>query len=174
MNSERAKVLVRGAVQGIGFRPFVYRLATELGLHGSTFNSAQGLCIEVEGERNTLETFRLRLEREKPPHAIIQGLECSFLDAVGYSSFDIGASETSGVKSALILPDLATCMDCLREIFDPSDRRYLYPFTNCTHCGPRFTIIEALPYDRPNTSMKRFAMCADCEREYHDPRDRRF
>jgi hydrogenase maturation protein HypF len=174
MNVERAKVIVRGVVQGVGFRPFVYRLATQMRLNGWVLNSAQGVFIEVEGAREMLQSFLFQLEKDKPPRAVIQSLEFSFLDAVGYGRFDIRYSDQSGRKTVLILPDIAVCMDCLREIFDPGNRRYRYPFTNCTNCGPRFTIIEALPYDRPHTSMRRFAMCPDCHREYLDPSDRRF
>jgi len=174
MNRERAKVTVRGAVQGVGFRPFVYRLASELHLRGWVANSAQGLLIEVEGGRESLEQFMLRIESDKPPGAVIQGLDVSFLPPAGLGPFAIRPSSEGGPKSAFVLPDIATCADCLREIFEPGDRRHLYPFANCTHCGPRFSIIESLPYDRRNTSMKKFAMCADCEREYHDPHDRRF
>jgi len=171
---QRLKAIVRGAVQGVGFRPFVFRLASELGLAGWVLNSAQGVFIEVEGGRDVLDQFALRLERSTPPRAILQSLEFTFLDAVGYEGFEIRHSDERGAKTTLILPDIATCPDCLRELFDRSDRRYRYPFNNCTNCGPRFSIIEALPYDRPNTSMKRFTMCPECEREYRDPRDRRF
>jgi hydrogenase maturation protein HypF len=174
MKAERAKVTVRGVVQGVGFRPFVYRLATQLKLSGWVLNAGQGVLIEVEGARDSLQSFLLRLEKEKPPLAAIQSLEFSLLDAAGYDGFDIRYSEQSGRKTVLILPDVALCADCLRDIFDSEDRRYRYPFTNCTNCGPRFSIIEALPYDRAHTSMKRFAMCRACEREYHDPADRRF
>ena len=170
----RVKVVIRGAVQGVGFRPFVYRLATELKLVGWVSNTAQGVFIEAEGMKDVLDVFVLRLQREKPPRASIQSLEFSFLDPVGFSSFTIRHSDESGPKTALVLPDIATCTECLDEVFDPTNRRYLYPFTNCTNCGPRFSIIEALPYDRPNTSMKKFAMCPACQREYDDPLDRRF
>ena len=165
---------MHGAVQGVGFRPFTYRLATELGLRGWVLNSVQGVVIEVEGERSGLEQFLLRLEEEKPPRAMIQSLEPSFLDPAGYEQFEVRFSQDAGTKTALILPDVATCPTCLSEILDPHNRRFRYPFTTCTDCGPRFSIIEALPYDRPNTSMKRFAMCPECDREYHDPADRRF
>ncbi len=170
----RLKVVIHGAVQGVGFRPFVYRLATESGLRGWVLNSSQGVFIEVEGERAVLEEFLLRLEREKPPLAIIQSLEFSFLDSVGYPDFVIRHSEGTGEKTVLILPDIATCSECRREVEDSTDRRHRYPFTNCTHCGPRFTIIRALPYDRPDTSMAHFPLCPDCRREYEDPLDRRF
>jgi hydrogenase maturation protein HypF len=171
---ERLKVVVRGAVQGVGFRPFVYRLATELKLNGYVSNTAQGVFIEVEGRRNFLEQFQRRIQTEKPPRAIVQSIKSSFLDAIGYDAFKICESEERGDKTAFILPDIATCVDCLREILDPNNRRFRYPFTNCTNCGPRFSIIEALPYDRSNTSMKEFVMCEACEGEYHDPLDRRF
>ncbi|MDQ6808952.1 MAG: carbamoyltransferase HypF, partial [Verrucomicrobiota bacterium] len=171
---ERLRVVVRGAVQGVGFRPFVFRLATELQLEGWVLNSAQGVFVEIEGPTEILQQFVSRLEKERPSRAIIQSSESSWLDPVGYVGFEIRESELGGDKTALILPDIATCADCVREIFDPNDRRFGYPFTNCTSCGPRFSIIEALPYDRANTSMKAFAMCADCDREYHDPLDRRF
>lgn len=174
MERERAKVTVLGAVQGVGFRPFVYRLATQLRLNGWVLNSSQGVFIEVEGPLHLLQTFLLRLEKEKPLLAIIQSLEFSFLDAVGYDCFEIRYSDQTGQKIALILPDIAICSACLQEILDPTNRRYRYPFTNCTNCGPRFSIIEELPYDRPNTSMKQFGMCPNCEEEYHDPGDRRF
>ena len=170
----RLKLTVHGAVQGVGFRPFVFRLATELGLAGWVNNSPQGVFIEVEGPRAALEKFLLRLEIEKPPRSFIQSLEASWLDSVGYAAFDIRPSEIGGNKTALVLPDIATCPDCLREIFDPKNRRHRYPFTNCTNCGPRFSIIESLPYDRVNTSMKAFTMCPQCQAEYDDPRDRRF
>jgi hydrogenase maturation protein HypF len=171
---ERLRVTIRGAVQGVGFRPFVYRLATELKLNGWISNSAQGVFIEVEGGCDSVRKFLLRVEKEKPPRAVVQSLESSFLDAIGHGAFEIRESENRGSKTALILPDVATCADCLREILDPTNRRFHYPFTNCTNCGPRFSIIKALPYDRANTSMKKFIMCAECEREYHDPLDRRF
>jgi hydrogenase maturation protein HypF len=170
----RLKLAVRGAVQGVGFRPFVFRLAEELKLAGWVNNSPQGVFIEVEGSRAVLEKFLLRLESEKPVRSFIQSLESSWLDANGYKNFKIRTSETGGGKIALVMPDIATCPDCLREIFDPKNRRHRYPFTNCTNCGPRFSIIEVLPYDRANTSMKQFAMCPECQAEYDDPRNRRF
>ncbi len=170
----RLRVVIRGAVQGVGFRPYIYRLATEIGLNGWVINSSQGVFIEVEGSRPKLDSFLLRIEKEKPPLSFIRSLESSYLDAVGFETFEVRASDESGEKTVIVLPDIATCPDCLGEIFDPGDRRYLYPFTNCTNCGPRFSIIEALPYDRPNTSMKIFPMCDECKAEYTDPADRRF
>lgn len=173
-NIQRLKSVIRGAVQGVGFRPFIYRLATELELTGWVANSPQGVFIEIEGIRPNLEQFLLRIETEKPPRSFIQSLESSYLDPLGYEDFEIRQSDDSGDKTALILPDIAVCPDCIREVFDPGNRRYLYPFTNCTNCGPRYSIIEALPYDRPNTSMKRFRMCERCREEYENPLDRRF
>lgn len=170
----RLKVAVRGAVQGVGFRPFVHRLATEQRLTGWVCNSPQGVFIEAEGPRLELNRFLTRLERERPPLSSIQHLEFSWLTAAGYRQFEIRKSETSGNKTAVVLPDAATCPECLREIFDPANRRHRYPFTNCTHCGPRFSIVESLPYDRANTTMRGFAMCPECAREYHDPANRRF
>jgi hydrogenase maturation protein HypF len=170
----RLKLSIRGAVQGVGFRPFVFRLASELNLTGWVNNSPQGVFIEIEGPRAALEKFLLRLETKKPPRSFIQSLESSWLDATGYKKFKIRESETGGDKTTLVLPDIATCPDCLREIFDPANRRYRYPFTNCTNCGPRFSIIESLPYDRANTSMKAFTMCPQCRAEYDNPSDRRF
>ena len=172
--STRLKLAVRGAVQGVGFRPFVHRLATKLGLTGWVNNSSQGVFIEVEGQRVALDQFLLRLETEKPPRSFIQSKETTWLAAGGYQNFEIRASEPGGDKTTFVLPDIATCPDCLREILDSANRRYHYPFTNCTNCGPRFSIIEALPYDRANTSMKSFGMCPACQAEYEDPNDRRF
>jgi hydrogenase maturation protein HypF len=170
----RLKIALRGAVQGVGFRPFVHRLATELRLAGWVNNSSQGVLIEAEGPRAALEEFLLRLRSDKPPRSFIQSLESWWLDATRYAGFQIRPSQTGGGKSALIMPDMATCPECLREIFDPANRRHRYPFANCTHCGPRFSIIESLPYDRANTSMKRFALCPECAQEYRDPANRRF
>jgi hydrogenase maturation protein HypF len=170
----RARVRIRGAVQGVGFRPFVFRLATALHLRGWVQNSSQGVLIEVEGEREQVEEFLDRLEREKPPRSSIQSVDVSFLDARGYATFEILRSEDRGDKTVAVLPDIATCADCLAEILDPANRRFRYPFTNCTNCGPRFTIIQSLPYDRPNTTMRHFLMCPACRAEYEDPLDRRF
>jgi hydrogenase maturation protein HypF len=171
---ERIRILVRGSVQGVGFRPFVHRLATELGLPGWAQNSSQGLVVEVEGASDVLGRFLSRLETECPPRAEIREIRHETVDAVGDAAFVIRESDTSGAKTAAILPDLAPCPDCLRELFDPANRRHRYPFINCTNCGPRFSIIESLPYDRPATSMKAFALCPECAHEYHDPANRRF
>lgn len=168
------RITVRGAVQGVGFRPFVYRLATELKLKGWVKNSAAGALIEIEGPAQAVEQFLLRLEPQKPPHSFIQSLEYVRLDPAGHTTFEIRHSDTTGPLTAIVLPDIATCPECLKEMFDPANRRYRYPFTNCTHCGPRFSIIESLPYDRPNTTMRAFVMCAACQAEYDNPEDRRF
>jgi hydrogenase maturation protein HypF len=166
-------MVIRGAVQGVGFRPFVYRLARELDLPGWVSNTSAGVFIEVEGEPELLREFQRRVEQEKPAISFIQSLESSFLDLAGFEDFEIRES-SGGEKTVLVLPDVATCPQCLAEILDRSDRRYRYPFTNCTNCGPRFTIIESLPYDRPSTTMKKFKMCPACEQEYRNPSDRRF
>jgi hydrogenase maturation protein HypF len=170
----RLKITVRGAVQGVGFRPFIHRLATGLGLAGWVNNSSEGVLLEVEGARDKVESFLLRLELEKPPRSFIHSLESTWLEAAGYKTFEIKPSETGGERRTLVPPDIATCPDCLQEIFAPGNRRYLYPFTNCTNCGPRFTLIEALPYDRGNTAMKQFALCPQCQAEFDNPLDRRF
>lgn len=170
---QRLRVTIQGAVQGVGFRPFIYRLATELGLVGWVNNSAVGIFMEVEGTKAQLQTFLLRIETEKPPLSFINSLESTFLAPCGYKKFEIKAS-TGGERTALILPDITTCWDCWREIFNKRDRRYCYPFTNCTNCGPRFSIIEALPYDRASTTMKKFEMCIHCQSEYEEPSNRRF
>ncbi len=173
MMKQRIDLKIQGIVQGVGFRPFVYQLATELGLTGWVKNSAEGVSIALEGDRTLLETFLLRLQSEKPSLALIQNLETFWGDVVGYDRFEIKTS-TGGEKTALILPDIATCPECLEDIFDPKNRRYRYPFTNCTNCGSRFSIIETLPYDRPNTTMKQFEMCDCCLAEYQNPLNRRF
>jgi hydrogenase maturation protein HypF len=171
---ERLQVRILGIVQGVGFRPFVYRLARELNLSGWVRNDSNGVTIEVEGDHSTLLSFLQKLHSEKPRPALLYAVDHRFLVPAGYDGFEITSSEAIGSPLAWILPDLATCDDCLREMNDPSNRRFRYPFTNCTHCGTRFTIIENLPYDRPRTSMKIFQMCDLCRQEYEDPADRRF
>jgi len=171
---ERLRLVVRGAVQGVGFRPFVFRLATEIGLDGWVLNAPDGVWIELEGAPDALEQFRDRLGAELPPRAAIHGVESVWLDPVPYADFEIRESRAGGRMTALVPPDIALCDDCRREIASPTDRRFRYPFTNCTNCGPRFTIIHALPYDRASTSMRDFTMCPACAAEYHDPANRRF
>jgi hydrogenase maturation protein HypF len=172
MNS-RLHIAIRGAVQGVGFRPFIYKLANELNLTGYVLNNSSGVFIETEGDEILLKNFLSRIETDKPKLSVITSLEYSFLDPIGYQNFEIRESKEVGV-SALILPDIAVCNDCLNEMLNPNDRRYFYPFINCTNCGPRFSIIESLPYDRPNTSMKKFILCDKCREEYENPSDRRF
>jgi hydrogenase maturation protein HypF len=167
-------IAVRGAVQGVGFRPFLYRLASELGLAGWVTNSPAGVELEVEGAAEQVLSFRLRLDQEAPAPSRIQGMECITLDPAGHASFEIRESTSAGPKSALILPDIALCPACRAELHDPANRRHRYPFINCTHCGPRFSIVLSLPYDRPHTTMRDFVLCEACRREYEDPGDRRF
>lgn len=168
------RITITGAVQGAGFRPFIYRLAAEHHLCGWVINNSQGVIIEAEGEEVRLKAFIREIKENPPPHVLIQSLEFSSIPIKHFTCFEIRESQDKGKKSALVLPDIATCPLCLAELFDPSNRRYLYPFINCTHCGPRFSIIENLPYDRPNTTMKSFIQCPDCEQEYRDPSNRRF
>jgi len=171
---KRIKVFITGLVQGVGFRPFVYRIAQECDLKGYVLNSTSGVIIDVEGEEERLIEFLEKLQKENPPLSRIFSLEYKFLPLANYETFEIEKSDDTGEVSASVLPDIATCKDCLEELFDPKDRRYRYPFINCTNCGPRFTIIEKLPYDRKNTSMKNFRMCEKCYAEYTDPSNRRF
>jgi hydrogenase maturation protein HypF len=173
VTKKRLKINIQGAVQGVGFRPFIYRIATELNLMGWVNNTASGVTIEVEGNASILDSFIQRIETEKPSAAYIQSLETQELNLTNYQSFEIRSS-VDGDKNTIVLPDLSTCSDCLKELFDPQNRRYHYPFINCTHCGPRYSIIEALPYDRPNTTMKAFQLCESCKNEYYNPLDRRF
>jgi hydrogenase maturation protein HypF len=172
--AQRVKIHVQGAVQGVGFRPFIYRLAHDFSLNGWVKNSPNGVFIEAEGDVSQLHSFVHNIEQQKPNHSIIHSLKHHFVDSVGFENFRVIESDSGGDTNAWILPDIATCPKCLNELLDPTNRRYLYPFTNCTHCGPRFTIIEKLPYDRQNTTMKSFEMCADCQAEYENPEDRRF
>jgi hydrogenase maturation protein HypF len=170
----RERIHVRGIVQGVGFRPFIYRTAVSLGLKGWVFNDSSGVEVEVEGEEKDVESFKKTLESHPPPLATISSLESLRISTVGSTDFLIRDSHKNAPTATLISPDIALCGDCLREMEDPADRRYGYPFINCTNCGPRYTIIEDIPYDRPKTSMKHFTMCRLCAGEYHDPEDRRF
>jgi len=165
---------VRGVVQGVGFRPFVYRLAQEHNLKGWVRNTSGDVEIEVEGDEETVGSFLSDLKTEAPPMARIENVEVTFYPTKGYTEFQIGESLSREGQYQLVSPDIATCDDCKAEIFSSDDRRFGYPFTNCTNCGPRFTIIEDIPYDRPKTTMRQFQMCPHCQREYHDPLDRRF
>jgi acylphosphatase len=171
---ERQAIIVRGIVQGVGFRPFVYQLATRLRLHGFVRNQTGSLLIEVEGERPALEHFLADLTGRPPPLAHIEQVSCEPCAPRGEHEFRIEASEADPSSPVFISPDVATCPDCWAELFDPGDRRHGYPFLNCTNCGPRLTIITGAPYDRPRTTMAAFAMCPACRAEYEDPADRRF
>ncbi len=170
----RLKISITGLVQGVGFRPFVYRLAEEIGLRGYVLNDTSGVLIEVEGRKEKLDEFLIRVDKEKPDLSKVYSLQHSFLREIGFKDFEIRKSKERGDKKASVLPDIAVCEECLKDINDPEDRRYMYPFTNCTNCGPRFTIIQNLPYDRKNTSMSVFTMCPECKKEYLLPQDRRF
>lgn len=169
----RLRAVIYGRVQGVGFRPFVYRTAMQLGLAGWVSNGPRGVVLEVEGDPAAVEAFRLRLG-SPPRHSLVERIDEESLPTAGYRGFEVRESGVSQASTALVLPDLATCGDCLGEVFDPADRRYRYPFTSCTSCGPRFGIIEALPYDRGRTTMRRFPPCEACRTEYDDPADRRF
>jgi hydrogenase maturation protein HypF len=169
-----ARIGVRGVVQGVGFRPFIYRLAHEHELKGWVRNTSGSVEIEVEGDESKLNRFLEALKNHAPPMSRIEAIEVSFAAPKGYNDFRIEESLSREGHYQLVSPDIATCPDCKKEIFDSGDRRYRYAFTNCTNCGPRFTIIEDIPYDRPQTTMRKFKMCPLCQREYDDPLDRRF
>ncbi|MGA7768870.1 MAG: carbamoyltransferase HypF [Candidatus Sulfotelmatobacter sp.] len=172
--TKRLRITLRGAVQGVGFRPFVYRLATELSLTGWVLNSSAGLVVEVEGPPDQLSRFEHRLEQERPKASVVTVRESAWLAAEGSTRFEILASDHDSGKTVNVLPDLATCTDCREELFDPANRRFEYPFTNCTNCGPRYTIVVDIPYDRPNTTMQKFTLCPACREEYENPANRRF
>jgi len=172
--NERRHITVEGIVQGVGFRPFVYGLAMKNGLAGFVLNDTAGVTIELEGEPLALENFLTHLREEPPPLARIENVDYWVVPLKGESAFNIVGSREEEQRSVLIAPDTPICDDCLAELFDPADRRYRYPFINCTNCGPRFTIIRDVPYDRERTTMAAFEMCGDCAREFHDPADRRF
>ncbi len=170
----RRKFQISGIVQGVGFRPWVYQLAQRHQLGGYVFNSTLGVTIEVEGPEDALDRFETALRTEAPPLAELDQIRVENLEPLGYQEFTIRDSEDVAGEFVLVPPDIATCPDCLADLRDPANRRYLYPFTNCTNCGPRYTIIQEIPYDRPHTTMAEFRQCPACEREYHDPGNRRF
>ena len=170
----RVRVRVEGTVQGVGFRPYVHRLAGELGLTGYVLNDSRGVLLEIEGSSDAVETFLARLGPDAPPLAVLESLTVVDREPTGDDGFEIRPSPHGEPADVPVAPDSATCDDCLRELLDPSDRRYRYPFINCTNCGPRFTIVRGVPYDRPLTTMAGFQMCEECRAEYEDPRDRRF
>lgn len=171
----RTQIIVRGIVQGVGFRPFIYSLARSRSLSGQVFNNSRGVLIDVEGRDEAIRTFVEEIRNNPPPLAFIESVETrDFADRAHFRDFRIIESDAAGKKFTPVSPDVAVCPDCLREMFDPSDRRFLYPFINCTNCGPRFTIILDIPYDRELTTMGEFEMCQKCRAEYEDPLDRRF
>ena len=172
---ERLCLKIRGIVQGVGFRPFVHKLVRRCGLSGYIKNTSSGVELELEGERPALERFVALLPEQAPVLAVIESMEASYSPELrGYKGFEIRQSQREEFRNTLISPDIGICEDCLRELRDPRDRRYRYPFINCTNCGPRFTIIKDIPYDRAKTSMAGFPMCPDCDREYHDIENRRY
>lgn len=170
----RMRLCIQGTVQGVGFRPHVYGLATQLGLSGFVFNDDKGVVIEVEGRHGDVSTFKASLLHNPPALASIDAFQELNIEALGDAGFEIRHSVRDSRPTVPVSPDVATCDDCLTEMWDPSQRRHLYAFTNCTNCGPRFTITRRIPYDRSNTSMDAFEMCEDCRAEYEDPGDRRF
>lgn len=173
MTSARS-IRVKGVVQGVGFRPFVFRLARANDLAGWVLNEKDGVDIHLEGTDPALNAFLEQLQTQAPPAARITAVDVQRAPKAGFTEFTIRDSSREGRPSVRISPDLSICDDCLRELFDPADRRYIYPYINCTNCGPRFTVIESLPYDRPRTTMKRWPLCKFCAHQYHDPSDRRF
>ena len=170
----RKAIEVTGIVQGVGFRPYVYRLALQRNLAGFITNTAAGVSIEIEGPAEAVDDFVSQLPVEAPPLARITQWAARDIPARADGEFRILPSQPGENRRVLISPDVAICDDCRRELFDPSDRRFHYPFINCTNCGPRYTIVRDIPYDRAHTSRAVFPMCADCQREYDDPLDRRF
>ena len=170
----RLRVCVHGVVQGVGFRPFVYTTAAALGLSGCVRNDSSGAIVEVEGATGDIDDFLARLRDRPPPLAVIESIDIQTIPAIGGTGFTIADTSRTDGGRTLASPDVAMCDDCAAEQRDPANRRYRHAFVNCTNCGPRFTIIASLPYDRASTTMAAFAMCADCAREYDDPADRRF
>ncbi len=174
-NIKATRIKIRGRVQGIGFRPFVYRLAHEMSLNGWILNDREGVLIHVEGDCTQISEFIERLKTGRPALASYESLDLDTALPEGIERFEIRESAEGGEATAIhVQPDIATCQDCLKELFDPTDRRYRYPFINCTNCGPRYTIIRDVPYDRARTTMSEFPMCESCESEYHNPEDRRY
>ncbi len=174
MKKERRKIEIRGIVQGVGFRPTVYRLANEYNLKGTVFNDSKGVTLDIEGCPENISSFLEELKKNPPPLSDIEEIQTEELPVKEFNEFKIIGSEESKEKSTLVSPDISTCDDCKNELLNQKDRRYLYPFINCTNCGPRFTITKKLPYDRKNTTMKKFEMCKKCREEYENPGDRRF
>ncbi|MFC1489344.1 acylphosphatase [Thermodesulfobacteriota bacterium] len=165
---------ISGIVQGVGFRPFVYQLAAQHKIKGEVANTSSGVVIHIEGAPEHIDLFCMDLSQKSPPLAHITDVSIQPESVKDFNDFSIIESQAGTHRATLISPDMSICGDCRKEIFDPDDRRCQYPFTNCTHCGPRYTIIDDIPYDRPNTSMKHFKMCDPCQAEYNDPGNRRF
>ena len=175
MSCEAVKLTVTGVVQGVGFRPFVYREAISHHIAGWVLNTVEGVIVHAEGQTNDIDSFIVALSEQAPAAAQVKEISIEEVPVEGFEKFEIRFSEDEASQTTtLVSPDLATCDACVSELFDPNNRRYHYPFINCTNCGPRFTIMRNLPYDRAQTSMTAFTMCPDCEREYHDPANRRF
>jgi hydrogenase maturation protein HypF len=174
VNIIRKEIKINGIVQGVGFRPFIYGLANRYSLKGFVINNTEGVVVEVEGDEEKITEFIKTIQKESPPIAKIEKIKTSILPVVGYEKFNIRSSDEKERKFTFISPDISICDDCLTELFTPIDRRYRYPFINCTNCGPRFTIIKKIPYDRKNTTMEEFKMCSLCASEYNDPVNRRF
>jgi len=174
MAVQRQKIIIEGIVQGVGFRPFIYQLALRFGLAGSVCNDTRGVTIEVEGEDALLAQFVAAIRSEKPPLAVIQSVATQTIPVQGALGFNIQQSSKDATRRAQIAPDTFVCDDCLQELLAPADRRFRYAFINCTNCGPRYTIVTGIPYDRPLTTMVDFPLCDDCQSEYDDPTSRRF
>jgi len=172
VDKKRFRLLIKGTVQGVGFRPFVYNLATSLGAKGFVLNNADGVTIEIENV--DIDKFIYLLKAKKPPLSEIEDITIKTLDWFGFEDFKIEESEAFGDKTPSVPPDMGICEDCLKEFNDLNDRRYKYPFINCTNCGPRYSIVLDIPYDRKNTTMNVFEMCEDCKKEYEDKTNRRF
>ena len=173
-NPTGARLIVTGLVQGVGFRPFIYNLAKQLNIRGWVRNTSDGVEICIDADQDTLETFIARIKEDSPPLSVINAIKVESCPRFNFSLFEIVPSKSVPNSIQPVSPDICICEECLRELYDPSDRRFQYPFINCTNCGPRFTIIKDLPYDRHMTTMEGFKLCSDCAREYSDPTDRRF
>jgi hydrogenase maturation protein HypF len=174
MSLKTIKIKISGVVQGVGFRPFVYRVAKKLNLKGSVSNTSEGVIIYINADEKKLNDFINIIKSEKPSNSIIKSIKIEYVEQREFNDFIIEKSLEGKSNDALIPVDLKICDDCIKDIFDFKERRFLYPFTNCTNCGPRFSIIKKIPYDRKYTTMKKFKMCVDCKKEYENPLDRRF
>ncbi len=174
MDNKTFEIRVRGIVQGVGFRPYIYRIANELSLVGEVLNDTEGVLIRINAKVFEIPGIEMKIRSESPPLSTINSIETKEIDQINFTEFKVVKSEITSRKNAFIPPDTAICEDCRKELFDKNNRRYRFPFINCTNCGPRFSIIRDIPYDRKQTSMQEFPMCSDCREEYDDPSDRRF